>query len=90
MTLMAMASCQSFYDPIDGLCGHENPTVSVPACIGAWAMGVVGVPIAIAVLPASGIVSAECDANLGPLSPVFAVAQVGAIALGGLPWLLLD
>lgn len=87
---MTLVGCQGFYDPIEELMDHEQPLVSVPANFGAFVMGVVGVPIAVAVLPISLPVSVANDAVFGPLAPVFAVAQVGAVALGGLPWLVLD
>lgn len=87
---MTLAGCANFFDPIDELVDHENPLVSGSASVGAAVMGVVGVPVAIVALPVSIPVGMACDASLAPLAPMFAVAQVGAIALGGLPWLLLD
>ncbi|MGK0520097.1 MAG: hypothetical protein ACJAUC_002802 [Planctomycetota bacterium] len=87
---MALAGCQGFYDPIEELVDHEQPLVSVPANVGAFVMGVVGVPVAVVALPISVPISVANDAALGPLAPMFAVAQVGAIVLGGLPWLVLD
>lgn len=88
--LLTLPCCAGFYDPLEELTGHEQSLVSAPANVGAFAMGVVGVPIAVLALPITVPVAVANDANLAPLAPVFVVAQVGAIALGGLPWLLLD
>lgn len=90
LTLSCLPACSSFYAPLDELTDHDQPLVVIPATVGAVTFGVIGVPIAVAALPISVPVGAANDANLAPLAPVFIVAQVGAMALGGVPWLLLD
>lgn len=85
--LLGLAGCAGFYEPLEELTGHDNPLVSVPSTIGAVAAGAVGVPIAVLALPVTIPIGVANDANLAPLAPVFAVAQVGSVVVGGLPWL---
>jgi hypothetical protein len=85
---MTLAGCAGFYAPLETLIGHEEPVISWPASVGAFVTGVASVPLAVLALPVTLPVGLANDAPLAPLAPVFAVAQVGAIVLGGLPWLV--
>lgn len=87
---LPIASCTGFCTPLEHLVGHEHPLVSVPANVGARVMSVVGIPIAIAAMPVTAHPALIGDCSLAPLTPIFVVAQTGAIALGGVPWLFID
>lgn len=87
---LPFASCSGFYTPLEHLVGHEHPLVSVPANVGDRVMSVVGIPIAIAAMPVTAHPALIGDCSLAPLAPIFVVAQTGAIALGGVPWLIID
>lgn len=88
LLVLTTASCESFWTPLDVLVEHENPVVAVPAMVGAFAAGTVGVPVAVAALPITLSVAAAVNEPLVPLSPVFALAEVGAVVVGG-PFYLL-
>ena len=87
---LPLASCTGFYAPLDHLVEHEHPLIAMPANAGAFAMGLVGIPVAIAATPVTTHPAFAGDCGLAPLAPMFAVAQTGAIALGGVPWLIID
>ena len=88
---LSLVSCAGFYAPLETLIHHDCECVAVPATVGAVAAGAVGVPIAILAMPVTVTISSASPSgpNLLPIAPVFAVAQVGAIVVGGLPWLLM-
>lgn len=80
------------WGPLESLTGHASPLVSVPANVGAFAGGLAGIPVALAAVPITWPLSAaigeDGDANLLPLAPMLFVSQVGAVAMGGLPRLV--
>ena len=89
----ALSSCtasqeEAYWAPLKELTSHPHPFIKVPSAIGAFAGGVVGIPVAIASLPLTTVVGAVNDVNLAPLTPVAVVAQLGAILTGGPMWLL--
>lgn len=87
---LSLLGCAGFYEPLEELVGHESAFVSVPATVGAVVAGAVGVPVAVLALPITMPASAPGPGgpNLLPMAPVFATAQVGAVMMGSVPWLL--
>lgn len=83
---------EAIWRPINALTTHPRRIVRYPSSAGAVAGGVVGVPVAVVLLPVtlpmSWLTGKKGDMDFLPLAPAFLCAQGGAILAGGTPWLL--
>ncbi|MBI4576460.1 MAG: hypothetical protein HY722_09385 [Planctomycetes bacterium] len=92
-TAHAHGGDEAIWGPLNALVDHDQAVVRWPATAGAVAGGLAGVPATVVLLPVTVPLAAaggpgDGGADLLPLAPLFLCAEAGALAVGGVPWLI--